>query len=130
MSPSEDHEVCSIPFVNPQTVFTLCTQAFLLALDPRLQNPDMIPLQPIPESECKPYFILCIFFSDYFTPALFSTPTRPETMAETEDTTPGDEPDSPVSSKTPRATVKNPIFGLVEGTKRGNVRSSKWHLAG
>lgn len=36
-----------------------------------------------------------------------------------------DEPGTPNPSKTPRATVKNPIYGLIEGVRRGNVIISK-----
>lgn len=40
----------------------------------------------------------------------------------------GDDPQTQSLSNTPRATIKNPIYGLVEGVKRGNVIYGKWVL--
>jgi hypothetical protein len=47
---------------------------------------------------------------------------------ETDNTTLDDESQSPSLSKIPRATSKNPIYGHVEGVKRGNMSIRKCHL--
>jgi hypothetical protein len=102
------------------------SQAFWLALDPRLRDSDFTTPQTVDASKPSLLFSSCEVYLYSAMPAPAVHATTPD---EVEDRT-LDEPGTPSSSKPPRATVKNPIYGLVEGVKRGNTRIGKYHAFG
>lgn len=60
-------------------------------------------------------------------PAPFFTPAH-STAHELEDN-PGSVLGTPTPSKAQRVTAKNPVYGLVEGAKRGNIKLSMQYFA-
>lgn len=62
------------------------------------------------------------------TPTSLNTPTHSSEVDESEESDSDDEPGTRNSSKSPRATLRNPFHGLVEGVKRGNAKCGTCHL--